>query len=567
MPPRKQKFDPQQAMLNIAEAVQAGSRAPNIKKYSPHEKQLVFHSSRKKKKLYIGGNRSGKTTGGVCEGIWRATNTHPYRPELNAIGPTRGRVAAVDFVNGVEKIILPQYAQWLYPSALRGGAWTTAFDSYTKTLNFSNGSTIEFMSYDQNLDKFAGTSRHWVHFDEECPKPIYVECLARLVDTNGEFWITMTPVEGMTWIYDELYEPWINKPVEDRDVEIIEINTLENPYLSVEGIKNLIDSMDDEDTVTRIGGGFVQQGGRIYKNFDPTRGGLHVLSDSILDPKTYFPSNRWMWILSLDHGLNNPTAVLWHAVNDDGFLVTFDEWYKSDLTVEQQAEVIKRKIKEHGRFPDLLVADPAIVQRSALNKVSIQQEYQRYGLSFTLGNNDVKSGIIRAKRYLNPVPYPGDKSRRHPLYGGSLVLPGATDQITYISKDGRYPRQLIDPRCEKLIWEKKRYRWKTYSDKKKQYENNPYDEPHKKDDHACDSERYALMTRPDLVANDNNISEQQLREAMSELDKTMTAVQNWDIADPRGIVANAEVSGWMPGMPTPKQESEWDIDEHMGGIW
>src|SRR3546814_19732760 len=75
------------------------------------------------------------------------------------------------------------------------------------------------------LDKFAGVPRHWVHFDEEPPKPIYNECLARLVDYNGDHWITMTPVEGMTWIYDDLYEGQVNNP--DGIVEVIEVNRSE----------------------------------------------------------------------------------------------------------------------------------------------------------------------------------------------------------------------------------------------------------------------------------------------------------------------------------------------------
>lgn len=561
---RNKPLDINAALLQIAEQIQSNTRAPNIKKYKPHQKQHQFHSSKLQKKLYIGGNRSGKTTGGVTEAIWRATCTHPYRPDLNAIGPNRGRVVAVDFTQGVEKIIFPQYKQWLYPSALKGGTWESAYSPALRTLTFSNGSTIEFMSYDQGLDKFAGTSRHWVHFDEEPPKSIYGECLARLVDTNGDFWITMTPVEGITWIHDELYEPNVNNA--DGDVEIIEINTFENPYLSEEGINLLLSSVDEDEAAVRIGGGFVRKGGRVYPNFDPTLGANQVLPISIHDPRTYFPSTRWMWILALDHGLNNPTAALWIAVNDDGFAVVFDEWYKSGLTVDKHAEVIKRKIADHGRFPDLLVADPSIKQRNGVSGTSIQQEYQKYGLSFILGNNDIKSGTIRVKRYLQPRIYPGDKGRRHPLYNGGLVLMEATDKVSIESKDGRFPALLIDPRCEKLIWELKGYRWKTYTDKKKQYENNPYDEPHKKDDHACDALRYAIMTQPDLIANNNDANPEATAEAMRMHGEMVNKAGNWQIADPHNRLDDSEGTGWMPNQPLPKGDSGWQIDDHLGNL-
>src|SRR5688572_18378481 len=290
----------------LGASIKEQGRKPNIKRYKPHEKQYQFHTSTRKRKLYIGGNRSGKTTGGVVEDIWRATCTHPYRPELNAIGPNFGRVTAVDFDHGVKQILLPQFSQWLYPSALVNGSWEDSYNKSDKVLTLANRSQIEFMSYDQDLDKFAGTSRHWIHFDEEPPRNIWVECLARLVDTEGDWHMTMTPVEGMNWIYDELYEQQVNN--ENGTVEVIEVSTLENPYLSDVGIKNLMDVVDTDDVSTRIGGAFVQQGGKIYKNFDPTPGGLHVLSEDIDEPAKLFDQRNWLWVMGLDHGLNNPTA-------------------------------------------------------------------------------------------------------------------------------------------------------------------------------------------------------------------------------------------------------------------
>lgn len=560
-------LDPNQALLRMAEMIKEGSRAPNIGKYKPHEKQYQFHCSYCKKKLYIGGNRSGKTTGGVVEAIWRASCTHPYRPELNAIGPNRGRVVAVDFLKGVDQILLPQYKQWVKPSMLRGGSWNTAWEAQARILTFANGSTIEFMSYEQGLDKFAGTSRHWIHFDEEPPKSIFTECLARLVDTNGEYWITMTPVEGITWIHDELYEPNIDLPANERTVEIVEINTLENPYLTQEGVQNLMDSMDTDDTVTRIGGGFVRKGGRVYKNFDPTLGAVQVLAESIRDPKTYFPAERgWMWGLSLDHGFNNPTAVGWYAINTEGFLVKFDEWYKNDLTVQQHAQVIHQKIKEHGRFPDLLIADPALKQKNGVSGTSIWEEYIKYGLPFTMGNNDVKAGIIRVKKYFTPADYPGPNgAARHPLYGGSQSLPNATDDVVAPCVGGKYARLLIDPKCVNTVKEHKSYRWKTYTDKKKQYENNPYDEPHKKDDHTCDETRYLIMSQPDISAPLGETQAAKLQHAVDhfKVDIMQPAKQ---FADPNNRIPSIGQPGmWDPSVPLPK-ETNWELDEHLGGL-
>lgn len=555
---KAQQFNPDDFALAISEGLKDVSRHPNIKKYTPHEKQFVFHTSTAKKKLYIGGNRSGKTTGGVTEAIWRATNTHPYRPDLNSLGPTRGRVIAVDFVQGVEKIIFPQYQQWLYPSALRGGSWETAYDKATRTLNFSNKSTIEFMSYDQDLVKFAGTSRHWVHFDEEPPHSIYIENLARLIDTDGEFWITMTPVEGMTWIHEDLYEDNVNNP--DGDVLVVEINTLENPFLGQSAIESFVKSIDEDEAVARIQGKFVQQGGRVYKNFDPTTGAVHVLPERIDDPKSYF--RNWLWICSLDHGFNNPTAVLWTVVDKNGFAVTFNEHYHKDWTVDQHAKRILEIEKLHGRPSDIYVADPSISQRNGITGSNIQQEYQKYGLSFILGNNDVAAGLIRVKKYLNTHKYVGH--RQHPLF--------VVDDKPEINA---FPMLRITPNCSNLIWEMKKYRWKTYSNKKMAYENNAYDMPHKKDDHAVDSLRYAIMSQPDLFAGEPDErsaggSEFGTRvnsavEALMGAGSSLSVVDQFD----RSIAQPSELknSGWTEENSPMSGDGGWETDEHMGGLF
>lgn len=550
-------FNADEFLLQLSDRLKESAYLPDIKKYKPHEKQALFHASPKKKKLYIGGNRSGKTTGGVTEAIWRATCRHPYRPDLNAIGPNRGRVVGVDFVNGVEKIIFPQYRQWLYPSALRGGAWETAYDKFTRTLYFDNGSFIEFMSYDQDLDKFAGTSRHWIHFDEEPPQSIFVECMARLIDTNGEYWITMTPVEGMTWIYDELYEKNVGN--EDGPVLVIEINTFENPYLSEQAITDFLESVDEDEVTSRVEGKFVRQGGRIYKNFDPTPGGLHVLTNTIENPREYLKD--WLWICSLDHGLNNPTAVLWTGLDTNGFGVVFEEHYKREMTVDQHAKVIIDIMKRHGRAPDIMVADPSIAQRNGVSGTSIQEEYAKHGLYWTLGNNDVKAGIIRVKRYWNQTPYVG--KRTHPLFVDSND-----------ASIDKFPRLRVTPNCSNLISEAKRYRWKTYRDKRLQYENNPYDEPHKKDDHAMDSLRYALMTQPNLFAENDQIKNSSdfknaLDKAMNEISAADVTLRDAGFIDPldRGISDphGLKEGGWTEANDLPNRYNDgWTFDEHMG---
>ena len=438
---------------SLSEQLRLTARRPNIYGYIPHSKQEKFHAAPSRGKLYIGGNRAGKTVAGVCEDIWWLTGRHPYRQTPPP--PIRGRIVGVDFLNGIEKILRPELARWMPLSELKGGSWETAYSKELRTLTLENGSFVEFMSYDQDLDKFAGVSRHFTHFDEEPPQDIFTECKARLIDTGGDWWMTMTPVEGMSWIYDDIYMPGRNDP--DSDISVIEVDMTENPHIKPEEIQSFVSGLSGDEKAARLHGKFVQRGGLVYKAFDPQ---IHVID-------AFVPPHDWEWYLSVDHGYNNPTAILWHAVSPDGVAITFSEHYMSEKIVSYHAQVVHQRNAGFGRLPDHLVCDPALAQRQGVTGTSIQQEYADNGVYLNPGNNDVLSGVNKINSYLQ------------------------------LNSEGK-PRWYITRNCTNLIYEIQRLRWKTWATKKGQNENNKHDSIHKKDDHACDSSRYFFTLLPDL---------------------------------------------------------------------
>ena len=429
---------------------------PNLYAYVPHAKQRIFHKSIKHSKLYIGGNRSGKTTGGVVEDIFWAMGRHPFRAVPSS--PTRGRVVAVDFTQGVEKIILPEFARWMPPSFMINGSWEDSYSKSMRTLTLQNGSFIEFMSYDQDLDKFAGTSRHYTHYDEEPPKHVYNECEARLIDTGGSSWLTMTPVEGMSWVFEDLYTP--GKENNDPDIEVIEVDMLENPHVSRAAAERYLRTLDPEERKAREHGLFVQLGGRVFKSFSRE---THVI-------QPFVPPLDWEWYVSIDHGFNNPTAMMWHAVSPKDEVVTFAEHYKSEMTVKEHAQVFHERSKMFGRIPDVVCGDPAMHQRSGITGTSIVQEYADNGVYISTEGipKDVQTGINRMTQYLR-------------------------------LDDKNNTNWRITENCDALINEMLRLRWETWATRKGQYENNKQEKIHKKDDHACDSTRYFFTLLPDLT--------------------------------------------------------------------
>lgn len=437
----------------LAEGLKRAATTPNVYGYVPHIKQRPFHASDAQGRLYIGGNRSGKTTGGICEDIFWLTGKHPYR--ITPPPPVRGRIVGVDFLDGVEKVLRPELARWMPLSELKGGSWQTAYSKELRTLTLENGSFVEFMSYDQDLDKFAGTSRHFVHFDEEPPEDIFTENKARLIDTGGSWWMTMTPVEGMTWIYDDIYI--LGKTNPTAGIKVIEVDMRDNPHLNSGEVDKFLSGLSADEREARGRGKFVQVGGLVFKGFNPEK---HVI-DPMIPPK------QWEWYASMDHGYNNPTCWLWHAVSPDGVVVTFAEHYESEQTVDYHASIVHMRNAGFGRIPDMFIGDPATAQRQGVTGTSIQQEYSSLGIPITPGNNDVLSGINRINQYLS------------------------------LNSEGK-PRWLITRNCQNLIKETQGLRWKTYQNKRTIRNNNKYDVIHKKNDHAPDAARYFFTFLPDL---------------------------------------------------------------------
>lgn len=450
MPKKSSIRSTAEVFRSLSGGLRTAAERPNVYGYKPHPKQVKFHSSPARGRLFLGGNRSGKTVGGATEAVWWLTGKHPY---LNTPPPpVRGRCISVDFLNGVAKIVKPEVSRWLPLSELKGGSWESAYDKELRTLELENGSTLEFMSYDQELEKFAGTSRHFIWYDEEPPHDIFVECKMRLIDTGGRWWITMTPVEGMTWVYDDIYMAARTDP----NLECVVVDMTENTYLNQGEIEEFMTGLTQDERSARIHGKFVQVGGLIYKMF----GDVNLVDPGIIIPKD------WLHVASLDAGFNNPTAWLWAGVDPDGRIIVYDEHYESGQIVSHHAAKVLEKNRRHGREPDYYVGDPSIRNTDPVTGTSVQLEYIECGIPVMLGNNDVRAGINRVAQMFTG-------------YNG-------------------VPRLYIAKNCVNLVYELQRYRWGQWATKKMNFDKNKKEEPHKKADHACDSLRYLVASRPQV---------------------------------------------------------------------
>jgi phage terminase large subunit-like protein len=383
----------------------------------------------------------------------RAIGRDPFKT-LKHEPPVNLRAVGVDIKQGIEKIMKPEIARWLPPSALINGSWEESYSKELRTLTLENGSTIEFMGYEQDLEKFAGTSRHGVWYDEEPPEEIFDECNQRLIDVAGDWWMTMTPIEGMTWTYDRIY---IAARTND-DFHVTEVETDENPHINPGEIDVLQAGMSSDDKEARRRGKYIQIGGLIWKMLDER----HFID-------FFVPPREWLHFAMMDHGLSNPTCWLWAAVDKDGMMVVYDEYYQAGEVVSIHAAEVHKRSLLHNRVPDYNVGDPSIRSLDPITGTSVQLEYLEFGVPIVPGNNDVRAGISLVAQKL--VGY------------GNPPRP-----FLYVCKDT----------CPNLVYEAQRYRWATWANKTMERSKNRKEEPHKKNDHSCDALRYGVASRPQV---------------------------------------------------------------------
>lgn len=208
-------------------------------------------------------------------------------------------------------------------------------------------------------------------------------------------------------------------------------------------------------------GSFEHSEGMVYPNFASTLTlEEHYLHDNGCTDG--IPA-AWERFVTLDHGLRNPTAVLFHAINPEtGEVVTYDEYYKPNTLVPDHAKAIKPKIEEIplGRIR-FMVADPSIRNKTdPINGKSVQGLYQEYGMFFQEGNNNVEAGILKVNSYIERGKW---KIFR--------------DKCPNLAKEG------INYKFEEVTMDN--------------INENLDEKPVKAHDHAMDSARYGFMRLPD----------------------------------------------------------------------
>lgn len=205
--------------------------------------------------------------------------------------------------------------------------------------------------------------------------------------------------------------------------------------------------------------------GRIFPQFDKA---LHVLPSITVKP-------HWKIYESIDHGLTNPTAVGWWAIDELGNRFLIDEHYEGNgQPVKYHSEIIKNKRAQWKNPIAITYLDSACWannQSKGDSVFSVRDEYADNGIFPVPGQKDWDTGYNRIVQGLNRDPL-----HKHPITG-----------------ELNSPHIYVSANCTNFIKEALGYRWK--KNRITAQKNSP-DQPMDFNDHHMDEWTYFEASRP-----------------------------------------------------------------------
>ncbi len=192
--------------------------------YVPYPKQREFHDAGKdyRERLFLAGNRCGKTQAGAFEVAMHLTGIYPawwagkvFKTPVRAWAAGVTGESTRDVVQA--KLFGPperkeEYGTGAIPkeniaevAASRGLAG--AIDIASVKHASGGFSSLAFKSYEKGREKWQGAALEVIWMDEESPLDIYTEALTRTNETGGIVSMTCTPLLGMSQVMTRFLMP------------------------------------------------------------------------------------------------------------------------------------------------------------------------------------------------------------------------------------------------------------------------------------------------------------------------------------------------------------------------
>lgn len=253
-----------------------------------------------------------------------------------------------------------------------------------------------------------------IHVDEPCPEDMFEAHARGLMDRNGSYMFTCTPIIEM-WINDRFTPRGKSVMANDVDEEfqeevdgqviskyILTGSTYDNPYRSEAGVAEFVSGLSEEDKACRIHGYPLALAGAVYREFIFD---VHVLCElpKGKDGKSWEnfwtpPKDATIRVAWDVHGAKRPQAILLVATLPDGTVIVYDEMFYEPL-IKLNAELLKRKIAPYF-VVDQLIDPRACIVNPVTGTADVLDALAEYDLYFDKGSKDMMAGISATKEKL-----------------------------------------------------------------------------------------------------------------------------------------------------------------------
>ena len=429
--------------------------------------QEDFHKSEAKFRRLDGGVGCGKSVTASIEAIkesWEYPNNFGFI--LRKTMPQILITAYKDFLD-----VCPH---WMVFDWNRQEKWIDVINKYgfnymtnvgyrpsaAKLKSIDGLSRVQFISFEGTIhgfDKFASANSGWYFIEqaEQCNFEIYklMNQRMRRVPAGRKGWFVSNTTRGRDWLWQIFSEQSTNKYPDHQEFHG---RTYDNVELPEDYIKAMEWQYTEAERQVLLEGTLGDIPLAIYPELDPN---IHLCQD-------FGIPNHWVKAIGCDHGLHNPTAMIFLAKDENGNIYAYDEYYVKNKSVAEHVAAIRHKMTNQHKC---MMIDPTSGNRDGVHLDNVKNEYRRHGMFFRNSSKDVPAGVNRVKEYLQTDP-----ERINPFTG----------------KLGS-PRLFIFQKC-RTLWEELQI-YRNEAQKSGIGEVNPPEKPLKYRDHTCDALRFAMM--------------------------------------------------------------------------
>jgi len=365
--------------------------------YIPNPKQYKFHCSRAKRILYVGSNRSGKTSAGMCECVMHALGWYPeWYPKEKRRDTAQKILWISPLFAHLIKFVEPKLMSFLPKEAIVRKPKRTAEGAITHLeIKHSSGgiSTIEWMSQEQSLSAFEGADYDIVVADEPLARAIFTAVTRGLIDRGGIMFMLFTPIEQQ-WIKEELCDNADGKFIElfQADIEDNLFDIKGNPILNKEYIKEFERTLSEDDKEIRLHGRWYHLSGMVFKELDRS---VHVIDDFPV------PKDAPIWYV-LDPHDRNPHWSNWIFMDKTMDCFVCGEFIRTGEPTEFTKEVFAHE-KAMNWKPRRRIIDPNFGNKpkSVGSKIRVIDQFKASGMrNLVLGVDEQEGGRLKIRTAL-----------------------------------------------------------------------------------------------------------------------------------------------------------------------